>query len=116
MRWATYGLRQAVESVHPCLLYTSFFLSHFTNPLPEAVLLRTANTSAATSRAIDHGLDVYPNLKIQTRPAFQKSQQAQVNQLLGLVYALLALAVVIAPVSYTHLDVYKRQLCKRSFA
>jgi len=105
------GVFQPNQLLGSYVVGDGFFLSHFTNPLPEAVLLRTANTSAATSRAIDHGLDVYPNLKIQTRPAFQKSQQAQVNQLLGLVYALLALAVVIALIGIVNtlmLSVFER--------
>ena len=53
----------------------------------------------------------YPNLKIQTRAAFEKSQQAQVNQLLGLVYVLLALAIVIAMIGIVNtlmLSVFER--------
>ena len=53
----------------------------------------------------------YPNLKIQTRAQFEKSQQKQVNQLLGLVYALLALAVVIALIGIVNtlmLSVFER--------
>jgi putative ABC transport system permease protein len=50
-------------------------------------------------------------LKIQTRAAFQKSQQDQVDQLLGLVYALLALAVIIALIGIVNtlmLSVFER--------
>ena len=65
-----------------------FFLSHFDNPLPLAVLLNTTSGTGTQSRALSDGLKAYPNLQIQTRPQFEKSQQAQVNQLLGLVYAL----------------------------
>jgi putative ABC transport system permease protein len=53
----------------------------------------------------------YPNIKIQTRPSSRKSQQAQVEQLLGLVYALLALAVVIALIGIVNtlmLSVFER--------
>ncbi len=88
-----------------------YFLAHFDNPLPEAVLLRTESGSAATTKAVKGGLRSYPNLKIQTRAAFEKSQQAQVNQLLGLVYALLALAVVIALIGIVNtlmLSVFER--------
>ena len=49
--------------------------------------------------------------KIQTRAQFEKSQQAQVNQLLGLVYALLALAVAIALIGIVNtlmLSVFER--------
>ena len=70
--------------------------------------------SAAThvGSALDAGLKPpIPNLKIQTRAQFEKSQQQQVNQLLGLVYALLALAVVIALIGIVNtlmLSVFER--------
>ena len=50
-------------------------------------------------------------MKLQTRAAFEKSQQAQVNQLLGLVYVLLALAIVIALIGIVNtlmLSVFER--------
>ncbi len=88
-----------------------FFLAHFNRPLPVAVLLHTGGSTAATTHAVKDGLTAYPNLKIQTRAEFQKSQQAQVNQLLGLVYALLALAVLIALIGIVNtlmLSVFER--------
>jgi putative ABC transport system permease protein len=88
-----------------------YFLAHFDNPLPVAVLLATTHANHATAEAISRGLHAYPGLKIQTRAAFQKSQQAQVNQLLGLIYALLALAVVIALIGIVNtlmLSVFER--------
>ena len=66
-----------------------FFLSHFNNPLPVAVLVRAQGQASQVGKALDRGLTAYPNLKIQTRAGFDKSQQASVNQLLGLVYALI---------------------------
>jgi putative ABC transport system permease protein len=88
-----------------------YFLAHFDNPLPVAVLLATGAGSHATVAAIKAGLHAFPGLKIQTRAAFQRSQQAQVNQLLGLIYALLALAVVIALIGIVNtlmLSVFER--------
>ena len=88
-----------------------YFLAHFDNPLPVAVLLRTENGSTAATQAVDRGLSAYPNLKIQSRAAFEKSQQQQINQLLGLVYALLALAVLIALIGIVNtlmLSVFER--------
>ncbi len=94
------------------LVGDSYFLAHFDNPLPVAVLLQTKNgSSTAIGTALDRGLHAYPNLKIQTRAAFEKSQQAAVNQLLGLVYALLALAVLIALIGIVNtlmLSVFER--------
>ena len=88
-----------------------YFLAHFDNPLPVAVLLRTENGSSATSKAVDRGLGAYPNLKIQSRAAFKKTQEQQINQLLGLIYALLALAVLIALIGIVNtlmLSVFER--------
>ncbi len=88
-----------------------FFLAHFDRPLPVAVLLDTGGSTASTTRVVKDGLSAYPNLKVQTRAEFQKSQQAQVNQLLGLVYALLALAVLIALIGIVNtlmLSVFER--------
>ncbi len=88
-----------------------YFLAHFDNPLPVAVLLQTENGSTATSKAVDRGLGAYPNLKIQSRAAFKKSQEQQINQLLGLIYALLALAVLIALIGIVNtlmLSVFER--------
>ncbi len=93
------------------LVGDSFFLAHFNQPLPVAVLLHTGGSTSSTTRSVQAGLAAYPNLKIQTRAEFQKSQQAQVNQLLGLVYALLALAVLIALIGIVNtlmLSVFER--------
>ena len=88
-----------------------YFLAHFDNPLPVAVLLQTENGTSATSKAVDRGLSAYPNLKIQSRAAFKKTQEQQINQLLGLIYALLALAVLIALIGIVNtlmLSVFER--------
>jgi putative ABC transport system permease protein len=92
------------------LVGDNFFLSHFDNPLPIAVLLRSSSGPTISS-AVAKGLSAYPNLKIQTRAEFQKSQEAQINQLLGLIYALLALAVIIALIGIVNtlmLSVFER--------
>jgi len=88
-----------------------FFLAHFNSPLPIAVLVQTRASAGAIGPALTRGLREYPNLKVQTRAAYEKSQEAQVNQLLGLVYALLALAVVIALIGIVNtlmLSVFER--------
>jgi putative ABC transport system permease protein len=93
------------------LVGDNFCLAHLDNPLPVAVLLRTTAVNAGLTNAVHRQLHAYPNLKIQTRAAFEKSQQAQVNQLLGLVYALLALAVLIALIGIVNtlmLSVFER--------
>ena len=53
----------------------------------------------------------YPNLQVQTRAQFEQAQTASVNQILGLVYALLALAVLIALIGIVNtlmLSVFER--------
>ena len=89
-----------------------YFLSHFTDPLPVAVLLRAAaGATPATTAAVHAELRQYPDLTIQTRAQFEKAQQAQVNQLLGLVYALLGLAILIALIGIVNtlmLSVFER--------
>jgi putative ABC transport system permease protein len=94
------------------LVSDGFFLSHFNSPLPVAVLLRTDNgSSTSTGAAVTSGLNAYSNLKIQTRAEFKKAQENQINQLLGLIYALLALAVIIALIGIVNtlmLSVFER--------
>ncbi|HUY23607.1 MAG TPA: FtsX-like permease family protein [Acidimicrobiales bacterium] len=93
------------------LVGDGFFLSHFNAPLPVAVLLDTNGHTGGVTKAVSSGLEAYPNLQIRTRAQFEKAQQAQVNQLLGLVYALLALAVVIALIGIVNtlmLSVFER--------
>ncbi len=104
------GIYQPNSLLGSFVVSDDFFLANFTNPLPVAVLLRTG-TTGAVGKSLAAGLAAYPNLQIQTRAQFEKSQQQQVNQLLGLVYALLALAVVIALIGIVNtlmLSVFER--------
>ena len=104
------GVFKANQLIGKYLVGDGFFLRHFSNSLPIAVLLKT-DGSPGVERSITHALASYPNLKIQTRAQFEQSQQAQVNQLLGLVYALLALAVLIALIGIVNtlmLSVFER--------
>lgn len=75
-----------------------YFQSHFASSTqPVVLLLQTSSgATAAMTSSIKSGLSEFTNLKIQTRDEFIQTQQAQVNQLLGLIYALLALAILIA--------------------
>jgi putative ABC transport system permease protein len=94
------------------LVSDAFFRSHFANPLPVAVLIRTAQPASAAGKAtITKGLRAYPNLTIQTQAEFKQSQQKMVNQLLGVVYVLLALAVIVALIGIVNtllLSVFER--------
>jgi putative ABC transport system permease protein len=105
------GVFEANSLIGSYLVGNGFFLTHFQSPqLPIAVLLKT-DGSPGVERSVARALSSYPNLKIQTRAQFEQSQQAQVNQLLGLVYALLALAVLIALIGIVNtlmLSVFER--------
>ena len=104
------GVFQANALIGKYLVGDSFFLSHFDNELPIAVLLQTGGSSAV-EQSVTHALAAYPNLKIQTRAQFEASEAAQINQLLSLVYALLALAVIIALIGIVNtliLSVFER--------
>jgi putative ABC transport system permease protein len=89
------GIFKANALIGSYLVGDSFFVSHYQNPQPVAVLL-TTDGSASVQRVVQTALASYPNVQVQTRSQFQKSQTAQVNKLLGLIYALLGLAVIIA--------------------
>ena len=92
------------------LVSDAFFLRHYQNPLPGAVLLKT-DGRPGVQQAVERALASYPNVETQTRAQFEASQTAQVNQLLGLVYALLALAVLIALIGIVNtlmLSVFER--------
>ncbi len=88
-----------------------FFLSHFDNPLPIGVLLSTAPGARGLDAALNNALLPYANVSFKTRAQFEASQQARVNQLLGLVYVLLALAILIALIGIVNtlmLSVFER--------
>jgi len=89
------GTYKANALIGSYLVSAALFQSHFYSPAPAAVLLNT-NGSAGVENAVRAAVAGYPNVQVQTRSQFQQSQVSSVNQLLGLVYALLALAVIIA--------------------
>jgi putative ABC transport system permease protein len=104
------GIYQDNALIGSYLVGDAFYKSHFENPLPFAVLLKT-DGSPGVQRAVEHALAGYPNVKVQSRAQFQASQAAMVNQLLGLVIVLLALAVVIALIGIVNtllLSVFER--------
>ncbi len=94
------------------LVSGAFYSSHFSQQLPVAVLIQTSKPQSSDGKStIVAGLRAYPGLKVQTRAEFLKAQQQQVNALLGLVYVLLALAIVIALIGIVNtllLSVFER--------
>jgi putative ABC transport system permease protein len=103
------GIYQANALIGSYLVSAAFFLAHFLPQPPAGLLLRTGG--GAADSAVTKALAVYPNLQVQTRAQFEQAQTASVNQLLGLVYALLALAVLIALIGIVNtlmLSVFER--------
>lgn len=89
------GIYQPNSVIGSYLVGDSFYKSHFANPSPAAVLLDTGG-SPRVQTAVSDVVASYRGLQVQTAKQYKKSETAQVEQILGLVYALLALAVLIA--------------------
>jgi putative ABC transport system permease protein len=105
------GIFKANPLIGSYVVGAGFFLSHFHNPLPIGVLVRTRPGAGHVGRALNRYLNAYPNVGVQTRAQFEQSQQATVNRELGLVYVLLALAVVVALIGIVNtlmLSVFER--------
>jgi putative ABC transport system permease protein len=89
------GIYQSNVLIQSYLVSSTYFLAHFRQPHPGAVLART-NGGPGAETSVSAALAPYGNVQVQTRMQFEQAQVSSVNQLLGLVYALLALAVLIA--------------------
>ena len=74
------------------------FADNVTSRLDEAVLVTNADDdqAAETQKAVKAALADYPNVEVSNPSELTKDAQAQVDQLLGIVTALLLLAVVVA--------------------
>jgi len=74
------------------------FETNFTEQLDQFLLVKTApGTSPAAAKAAVSGVaKQFPGVKLEDQAQFRKSQANQINQVLGLVTALLALAIIIA--------------------
>jgi putative ABC transport system permease protein len=62
----------------------------------EAIALRTVDESASTTAGLQGALSSYPNIKVETAAQFKSDQKKQLSSILAIVYALLALSIVIA--------------------
>ena len=101
---------QANALIGSYLVSAGFFAAHYSNPSLAALLLST-NGRGTVTNDVTSALAPYPNVVVQTRAQFEQAQVATVNQVLGLVYALLALAVIIALIGIVNtlmLSVFER--------
>lgn len=62
----------------------------------QAIALRTVDQSSATTSQLKAALASYGNVKVQTAAQFKADQKKQLSTILSIVYALLALSIVIA--------------------
>lgn len=90
------GIYQPNALIRGYIVSDAFFRTHLPGQLPGGLLVSGHRGSAQLSQAVNKVLSRYPTLTIQTRAQFEASQTAAINQELGLVYALLSLAVIIA--------------------
>jgi putative ABC transport system permease protein len=89
------------------------FDEHYTNQLDQQVYVKLGSgvSPAEGRQALDGVIKAYPNAELQDRTEFKEAQAAQINQLLGLIYVLLALAVLIALIGIANtlaLSIYER--------
>jgi putative ABC transport system permease protein len=77
---------------------TATFEENFTDRLDFIVLARTAPgaSQAAARAAVERVTADFPNVEVRDQAEFKQQQEDQVNQILGLVTALLALSIIIA--------------------
>lgn len=105
------GLFQPNPLVGSFVVGDRFFASHFDHPLPTGVLLRTAPGAPPLDAQLNRALVPYANVGFKTRAQFEAAQKSKVNQQLGLVYVLLALAIVVALIGIVNtlmLSVFER--------
>jgi putative ABC transport system permease protein len=97
----------------PYVITLSAYDKNFVEQLDDVVLVKTAaGTSPAKARAAaDRVAKAFPNVKLEDQAQFRQSQADQVDQLLGLIMALLGLAIIIALVGIVNtlaLSIYER--------
>lgn len=104
------GIYQTNSLAGSYLVSASVFTANFSSPQPVAVLLATDGSAGIQDR-VSRALAQYPDVEVQTTAQYEQSQVAAVNELLGLVYALLALALLIALIGIVNtlmLSVFER--------
>jgi putative ABC transport system permease protein len=97
----------------PFVVNLATFDRNFVEQLDMVVLVKTASGVRASEarRAADRVAGEFPNVKLEDQAQFRKSQAAQIDQLLGLITALLGLAIVIAVIGIINtlgLSIYER--------
>ena len=97
----------------PYVVSLSTYERNFVEQLDDIVLARMAPgvTQPRARAAADRVGERFPNVKVEDQAQFRASQAAQINQLLGLITALLGLAIWIAVIGIVNtlaLSIYER--------
>ncbi len=102
------GIYQSNALVGSFVVGDAVFVAHFDNPEAGTILVSGAPGLEST---FNSALSAYPDLTIQTRAQYEAAQQKSINSLLGLIYVMLALAVLIALIGIVNtlmLSVFER--------
>ncbi len=105
------GIYQANSVIGSYLVSDAYFLAHFGSDWNPAALLVRTSGNPAIGNIVARALANYPTVQVQTRAQFEHTSAATINQLLGLVYVLLGLAVIIALIGVVNtlmLSVFER--------
>jgi len=92
------ALYRRADAVGQYVISMSAYAANFPQQLDARVFISKAKdvTAADARRAVEALTAAYPNATLQDQTEFKAAQAAQINKLLGLIYVLLALAIVIA--------------------
>ncbi len=92
------GIYEDNRLIGDYLVGLSTFDQNFTEHLDDFVLARAAPGIPArqTAAAVASVQKQFPNVKVEDQAQFRATQASQINQLLGLITALLGLAIIIA--------------------
>jgi putative ABC transport system permease protein len=92
----TYATSQLIGTNY--LVSTQVFEANFTDQLDQVVMIKVASGAdpATVRTGLDNAIAAYPNVNIEDPATVERQQASQVNQLLTIIYVMLALAIIIA--------------------
>lgn len=92
------GIYKEVRVIGNYMLSLADYKRYFTEQLDYQVFVKAApGVSEDDARAaVKQALEADPNIDVDNQAQYKQSQTDQVNQLLGLIYALLALTIIVA--------------------
>jgi len=94
------------------IISTSLFDKNFPRPQDQMVLVNVpGGVSDANTKSLENAVQGFADAKVQTRDQFKKNFEKPINQLLNLLYVLLALSVLVSLLGIVNtlvLTVYER--------